>query len=325
MSIFDKRINYKPYEYGHITDPLINAMWAGHWTHKEYTFESDVQDFQTKLTEQEQGVVKRAMLMISQVEVAVKSYWSSIGKLLPKPEIAEMGAVFGGIEVIHSKAYSEVLSKLGFNDDFQAILSDEIIQGRVNYLQKYNDKVYDNDKKQIAYSLTLFSIFTENLSLFSQFYTILGFNKFRIVFKDLANIVQYTSKEENLHAEGGIALLNQIRKENDSLFDTEFLERILEEADVALKAEEKIINWILQGYENEFLSKEILMTYVKRRLNESFQKLNIDKQYDLNDELVDKTVWMDEEVYASALTDFFHKTPIDYTKKMKSFSADSLF
>ena len=103
-SIFEERKNYKPFEYNHITDPLINAMWAGHWTHNEFNFLNDVQDYKTKLTKQEQQVIKRAILLTSQVEVAVKSYWSNIVKLLPKPEIADMGAVFGGVEVIHSKA-----------------------------------------------------------------------------------------------------------------------------------------------------------------------------------------------------------------------------
>lgn len=104
MSIFVERKNYKPFEYNGITDPLINAMWASHWTHNEFNFLNDIQDFKTKLTVEEQGVVKRAILLTSQVEVAVKSYWSNIGKLLPKPEIADMGAVFGGVEVVHSKA-----------------------------------------------------------------------------------------------------------------------------------------------------------------------------------------------------------------------------
>ena len=60
--------------------------------------------------------------MISQVEVAVKSYWANIGKLLPQPEIGDMGAVFGGIEVIHSRAYSEILSVLDLEDEFNKLL-----------------------------------------------------------------------------------------------------------------------------------------------------------------------------------------------------------
>jgi ribonucleoside-diphosphate reductase beta chain len=34
---------------------------------------------------------------------------------------------------------------------------------------------------------------------------------------------------------------------------------------------------------------------------------------------------MEEEVYASALTDFFHKKPIDYAKKTKVFNEEELF
>ena len=138
-------------------------------------------------------------------------------------------------------------------------------------------------------------------------------------------MVQYTSKEENLHAEGGMALLNEIRKEQPELFDLEFTQRIYSEVQEAFKAESDLIDWILNGYENEFLSELILKTYVKRRFNECLEKIGMDGVFDIDEELNEKTAWMDEEVYASALTDFFHKKPIDYSKKMKTFNADDLY
>ena len=325
MSIFTERKNYKPFEYNHITDPLINAMWAGHWTHNEFNFLNDVQDYKTKLTKQEQQVIKRAILLTSQVEVAVKSYWSNIGKLLPKPEIADMGAVFGGVEVIHSKAYAEILTKLGLEEEFTELLKEKIVKGRVDYLSKYVNKIYKNDHKNICYSLVLFTLFTEYTALFSQFYILLGFNRFNNVLKDVANVVQYTSKEENLHAEGGIALLLEIKKENPELFDLEFENKIKEEVLEAYKAESELIDWIIGDYSNSFLSKDILKTYVKRRLNECLEKMDLPVVFTLDEELSKKTVWMDEEVYASALTDFFHKRPIEYVKKMKTFNESDLF
>ena len=136
MSIFTKRKNYRPFEYGEITNPLIYAMWDSHWTHREFNFDSDVQDFKTKLTHEEQGLVKRALLMVSQVEVSIKSYWSNIGKLLPKPEIADMGAVFGGVEVIHSRAYSEILNKLGFDEEFQKVFLNNDYRQAVEVLEE---------------------------------------------------------------------------------------------------------------------------------------------------------------------------------------------
>jgi len=138
-------------------------------------------------------------------------------------------------------------------------------------------------------------------------------------------VVQYTSKEENLHAEGGMALVNQIRAEHPELFDADLESRIWEEAQVALDAETNLIKWILQGFENEFLSEAILNNYLKNRVNESMRRIGFAFEFPVNDEELGVTAWMDEEVYASALSDFFHKKPIDYAKSTKSYTADDLF
>lgn len=323
--IFKPRKNYKPFEYDELTSPFIDAIWDSHWTHREFTFKSDVQDYKTKLSPQEQEVIKRAILLISQVEVSVKSYWSNIGKVIPKPEIGDVGATFGGNEVIHSRAYSEILTKLGLNEDFQNILTSGVVAGRVEYLSKYVNKIYKDDHKNIVYSLVLFTLFTENVSLFSQFFVLLGFNRFNNVLKDVANVVQYTSKEEIVHSEFGITLINQIRKEYPEVFDKELIDRIIEESKEAVKAEENLIDWMLNGFENEFLSKDILLTFVKKRLNDALREINIDFSFELDEELVKKIVWMDEEVYAGTLSDFFHKKSIDYAKTNKSFNEDELF
>lgn len=325
MSIFDERKNYKPFVYDDITLPLIEAMWKGHWTHLEFDFKSDKQDYHTKLTTEEKELIKRAILMISQVEVAVKSYWSNIGKLLPQPEIGDMGGVFGGIEVIHSRAYSEILTVLGLEDEFIQLLQEPIIKGRVDYLSKYVNKIYKNDRKNIVYSLILFTIFIENISLFSQFYTILGFNRYKNVLKDVANVVSYTSKEETLHAEGGMALIRQIRLEHPELFDAELEAKVYEEVQEAVKAESGIIKWILQGYENEFLSEEILTNYLKDRLNTSLEQIGYEPQFEIDKENLEITEFMKEEIYAPTLTDFFNQRPIDYQKKSQKFSEETLF
>jgi ribonucleoside-diphosphate reductase beta chain len=325
MSIFTERKNYKPFEYNTITEPFVNAIWKSHWTHNEFNFKSDVQDFKTQLTPEEQEVIKRAVLLISQVEVSIKSYWSNIGKFLPKPEIADVGATFGGNEVIHSRAYSEILTKLGLNEDFQNLLTSGVVNNRVSYLSKYVNKIYKNDYQNITYSLALFSLFTENVSLFSQFFILLGFNRFDNIMKDVANVVAYTSKEETIHALFGTTLINEIRKEEPWIFTEEFEQRIIHEAQEAILAEEALVEWMLQGFENEFLSKDILMAFIKDRINKSLKDIEINYVFDVDQELLAKTTWMDEEILAPAMTDFFHKRPIDYVKKDKAYNENELF
>lgn len=325
MGIFNKRVNYKPFEYDSITKPFIDSIWASHWTVNEFGFQSDVQDFKTKLTKEEQEVIKRAALLISQVEVAVKAFWGRFGEMFPKPEIADVGATFSGNEIIHSRAYAQILEVLGLNEEFQNMLASEVIEGRVKYLNKYADKVYDDDRKMKIYSTILFTLFTENTSLFSQFFVLLGFNRFNNVMKDVSNIVQYTSKEEQVHALFGITIVNQVRKEHPELFDKDLTDKIIEEAKEAVKAETEVIKWMLNGFENEFLSEEILVTFVKSRLNKALEDIQIDFQFEIDEKTEEKIIWMEEEIMLPENTDFFFKKPVSYGKKTKSFSEEDLF
>lgn len=325
MDIFRERLQYKPFEYGNITTPLVDSMWASHWTHHEFNFKSDVQDFLVNVSEEEREVIKRSALLISQIEVAVKSYWGRLGELLPKPEIADMGAVFSEVEVKHSMAYSRILEVLSLNNEFEKLFSIDVVNNRVKYLNKYKDKRYGDNKKNILYSLILYTIFTEAVTLFSQFYILLGFSRFRGIFKDISNVVQYTSKEEEIHARGGIELINVIISENPDLFDSEFKKRIYEETKEACEAEDKLIDWVLQGYENEFVSEHILKKYIRYRFNEYLSRIGINKPYKINQEDIDKFIWMEEEILAPSLTDFFNKRPIDYAKANKSFDPEDIF
>lgn len=79
MSLFKKRINYKPFEYPEVMK-FIDAINKSFWVHSEVDFTADVQDFHSNLTEVEKEVVKRSILSIAQIEVSVKSFWGDLYK-----------------------------------------------------------------------------------------------------------------------------------------------------------------------------------------------------------------------------------------------------
>ncbi len=91
-NIFAKRVNLKPYEYPELVE-YVDAIRHSYWVHTEFNFTSDIQDFKVHLTEEERTTVQRAMLAISQIEIAVKTFWGDIYKKLPKPEIGNVGAI----------------------------------------------------------------------------------------------------------------------------------------------------------------------------------------------------------------------------------------
>ena len=300
-------------------------MHNGFWTDKEFNFQSDVQDFKVNLSEKESEIIKRTLSAIGQVEVSVKKFWANLGNHLPHPGITDLGYVMANIEVIHNNAYERLLSVLELEDVFEENLKLPIIKGRVEYLKKYLNKCYMNDKKQYIYSLILFTLFVENVSLFSQFYIINWFNRYENVLKDTAQQVAYTSREENIHGLVGTKIVNVLREEYPELFNDDLPERLKEEAQCAFDAESKIIDWIIGDYEKDNISADILKEFIKNRLNESLEQIGFEKVFDVDKEKISSTIWFDEDVLGNSATDFFFKRPVEYSKKDKSFDEDDLF
>jgi ribonucleoside-diphosphate reductase beta chain len=323
--LFDEQLSRKPNLYPW-TQNFIDAMWSGHWTPNEFNFQSDFHDFKVNLSEEERDIIKHTLSAIGQIEVAVKKFWLKLGDNLPHPSMTDLGAEMAHIETIHNIAYEKLLKVLNLEHVFEENMQLDIIKGRVKYLHKYNHKYYKDSKKQYIYSLVLFTLYVENVSLFSQFYVINWFNRFRNVLKDTAQQVAYTAKEENIHAIVGIKIVNVLREEYPDLFDAELEERILSEAEEALKCECKIIDWIMGDYKAEKISSEILKELVKSRLNESLEQIGFKKIFNnLDEELLNQTDWFYEDVLGNTNTDFFHARPVNYVKNHTSISEEDLF
>ena len=322
--IFEEQISRKPDHYPW-TQEFIEAMHNGFWTDKEFSFSSDIQDFNVNLLEDEREMIIRTLSAIGQIEVAVKKFWAKLGDNLPHPSLTDLGYVMANIEVIHNNAYERLLKVLGLEDVFEENLKLDFIEGRVNYLRKYNHKFYKDSKKQYVYALTLFTLFVENVSLFSQFYVINWFNRYRNVLKDTGQQVKYTRNEENIHALAGIKIINTIRSEHPELFDEELEERIASEAKAAFEAESQIVDWMINGFNEKGLNADILKEFIKNRINDSLEKIGFHSAFDVDTSLLEDTMWFEEELMGNNATDFFHSRPVEYSKNSQTFDADDLF
>lgn len=322
--LFDEQIARKPNLYPW-TQTFIDKMWAGFWTPNEFSFKSDYAQFKKEMTEEEKRIIVKTLSAIGQVEIAVKKYWSQLGDRFPHPAMSDLGFVMSNSEVIHNQAYEKLLEVLNLRKVFEENLQESTLQGRVNYLRKYLSKVYDDDKKQQIYALILFTLFVENVSLFSQFYVILHFNTYKNLLKDTAQQVQYTKNEEMIHAQIGIKLINTLRDEYPDLFDAELNAKIIEEVDAAFEAESKIIDWMVGDYEHENLSAPILKEFIKKRINDSLKQIGVDYRLPIDRLLAAQTVWFDEVLLGNSMTDFFHGKPVEYGKNNKVYDEAELF
>ncbi len=323
-NIFKKRINLKPYEYPELLK-YVDAIRHSYWIHTEFSFTSDVQHFNVNILPEERNAIKNTMLAIAQIEVAVKTFWWDVYKKMPKPEVGSVGATFAESEVRHQDAYSHLLEILGLNEEFERIQNIPVIIDRVNYLEQSLKNAKSDDNKDYSHSLLLFSLFIEHVSLFSQFLIIMAFNKFKNYFKGISNVVEATSKEEQIHGLFGIDLINIIKEENPHWFDSEHEEIVINTCKKAFEAEKNILNRIFEEGELDFLPQAVIEEFIKNRFNESLESIWIKKIFDIDEALLSQTYWFDDEIVATKHVDFFDKRSINYSKKTQSITSDDLF
>lgn len=322
--IFKKRTPLKPYEYPELYD-YVSAIRHSYWIHTEFNFVGDVQDFKVNVSDAERSVITNAMLAIAQIEVAVKTFWGDIYKKLPKPEIGAVGATFAESEVRHTDAYAHLLELLGLNEIFQSIGDIPALMNRVRYLDKALAHARSEDNKEYSQSILLFSLFIEHVSLFSQFLVIMSFNKYKNLFKGISNAVEATSKEEQIHGLFGIDLITIIKEEHPDWFDEVFAEQVTAVCKEAYESEKQVVEWIFEKGEPGFISKEVVLEFIKGRFNKSLQSIGIAKPFDTDEKLLSKSEWFYDEVIATKHGDFFNKKSINYNKKSKSITSDDLF
>ena len=323
-NIFSKRLNLKPYEYPELYE-YVSAIRHSYWIHTEFNFTSDIQDFKAKLTDRERSAIKNAMLAISQIEVAVKSFWGDIHKVITKPEVGSVGATFAESEVRHADAYSHLLEILGLNNEFQNIKENPVLSRRVRYLEASLMHSKSANHQEYTESVLLFSLFIEHVSLFSQFLIIMAFNKHRNMLKGISNVVEATSKEEQIHGDFGIDIINIIKKENPDWFDELYVSKIHQMCKEAYDSEMDIVNWIFEAGELDFIPVKQIDEFLKDRFNKSLESIGFPKLFDVDSEILIDTEWFNDEIIGTKHGDFFVKRSINYSKRTQSITSDDLF
>lgn len=319
MSILDPRENYLPFEYPK-ADYFVDKINHSYWLHSEVNFDSDALEF-SRLSPDEAGIMKRTMLAISQIEVAVKTFWGNLYQIFPKPEFHNIALTHGDSEVRHSALYSRLLTVLGFENEFAEFLKHPVARGRYNWLSKPRN----NSPEDIAYNVAVFAMLVENVSLFSQFLIMLHYRRNKGVMKNIANGVGWTAQDETVHFETGAWLISLLRKEFPRVDESGFVAKMRAVAEEAITHEEKMLDYILDGKGLDGLSRAAIVEFIKDRLNQSLKALEIDPVFVCDEALLSQTSWFEEMIVGTTHRDFFDARPVEYSIGDTVFTAEELF
>jgi ribonucleoside-diphosphate reductase beta chain len=93
----------------------------------------------------------------------------------------------------------------------------------------------------------------------------------------------------------------------------------------SIDIESKLLDWIFEQGELEFINKIDLLNFMKYRTDESLVKIGIEPVFNIPFEAYQPMAWFEKEVFSNSMDDFFAKRPVDYTKHDKSITASDLF
>ena len=137
MSLLEFSQTYKPFKYPWAVD-LAKKHEEIHWIEDEAELSEDVQDWKTKLTEDEKEFITQVLRLFTQSDVQVGENYHEL--LIPKfknNEVRNMLSSFAGREAVHQRAYALLNDTLGLPDEeYHRFLEYKEMADKVDFMKK---------------------------------------------------------------------------------------------------------------------------------------------------------------------------------------------
>jgi ribonucleoside-diphosphate reductase beta chain len=311
MGLFDERIAYKPFEYPEYYNEGWLKQAQAFWLHTEISMQSDIKDWNERLTEKEKNLVGNILLGFAQTECAISDYWTQkIVSWFPKHEIKQMAMMFGSQETVHAVAYSYLNETLKL-EDYEAFLHEPATSARFDNLVAYDG----NDPVGIAKSLAVFSAFAEGVSLYSAFAVLYSF-QLRNLLKGIGQQMKWSVRDESLHSKMGCKLFRDMCSENGQLLNL-CREDIIKSAETMVKLESAYIDKMFEMGDIDGIAAIDLKHFIKKRSNEKLVELgyiDLGSYFAYDKKAAGNLDWFYHLTGGVTHTDFFAIRSTDYSK-----------
>lgn len=123
----------------------------------------------------------------------------------------------------------------------------------------------------------------------------------------------------------GAFLINKIKEEYPEWFTVEFYDKINKACKKAFEAECKIVDWIFDNNDLDFITREEVKEFIKLRVNDSLDMVGGKPMFEIDWDKLKRCEFFITEIYAFVRNDFFNNKSANYTKRSKSVTANDLF
>ena len=297
ISVEDKRIiNCKtdvnqlvPFKYKWAWDKYLSAC-ANHWMPQEINMSRDVALWKDPhgLTEDERRLIKRNLgFFVTADSLAANNIVLGTYRHITNPECRQYLLRQAFEEAIHTHAYQYIVESLGLDEGeiFNAYHEIASIRDKDEFLIPFIDVLTDPQFKtgtletdqQLLKSLIVFACIMEGLFFYVGFTQILALGR-QNKMTGAAEQYQYILRDESMHCNFGIDVINQIKMENPNLWTKGFRNEINELMKQAVELEYR--------YAEDTLPRGVLgmnapmfKEYLRYIANRRCQQIGLDSLY----------------------------------------------
>jgi ribonucleoside-diphosphate reductase beta chain len=308
-----------PFKYRWAWEKYLAAC-ANHWMPQEINMSRDIQLWKDPngLTEDERRVVKRNLgFFVTADSLAANNIVLGTYRHITAPECRQYLLRQAFEEAIHTHAYQYIVESLDLDESeiFNAYHEVASIRDKDEFLVPFIDILTDpafrtgmpeNDQKLLK-SLIVFSCLMEGLFFYVGFTQILALGR-QNKMTGAAEQYMYILRDESMHCNFGIDLVNQIKLENPQLWTPAFREEVQElfRRGVELEyryAEDTMPRGVLG------LNAPMFKEYLRFIANRRCQQIGVDALYP---GAQNPFPWMSEMIDLKKERNFFETRVIEY-------------
>ena len=306
-----------PLKYKWAWEHYVNGC-ANHWMPTEVPMNKDIEIWRSdKLTDAERHVIMRNLGFFSTAESLVgNNLVLAIFKHITNAECRQYLLRQAFEEAVHSHTFLYVVESLGLEEGEVFNMYNEVpaIAKKDMFEMELTREVLDPDfttesfegAQSLLRNLIGFYLIMEGIFFYTGFVMILSFHR-RNLMKGIGEQFQYILRDESIHLNFGIDLINGIKAENPDLWTEDFQQKMVDRVRQAVEleldyAEDCLPNGVLG------LNATLFRDYVQYIADRRLERIGLPTQYGSSNPFG----WMSETMDLSKEKNFFETRVTEY-------------
>jgi ribonucleoside-diphosphate reductase beta chain len=306
-----------PFKYTWAWDYYLDAC-ANHWMPQEVSMQRDIEQWKGgAFDEEEQRVIKRTLGFFTTADTLVaNNLVLAVYKHITAPECRQYLLRQAFEEAIHTHAYQYIPQSLGMDegemynmyrevpsihakDEFEAQLTIDLLR------PDFETKSFEG-KKKLLDNLVGYTGIMEGIFFFSSFVMLLSFGRTNRL-PGTCEQVQYILRDESMHINFGLDLINAIKEENPEVWTHQIQDEAVAKIRRAVELEVQFgIDCMPHGLLG--ITHEKLDEYIKYVADRRLEKLGLPKQFHTSNPYP----WMSEIIDLRKEKNFFETRVTEY-------------